>query len=905
MLALIKQKVGSRLGQADYVLYDLAKSHYSTVYHDIATGNNSVACAQGTPGCQATSNGYYFMSGYNAASNYDEATGLGSVDVTQLAGNWAGAGLVATTSSLTLNGLTAPLTITHGASVAVHVGVNSGSGTPTGVVGLVDSINPATVPNSGSIASFALASGVATGTTNSLPGGSYNVSAHYGGSQSYAEDDSNAIAVTVNPENSTTNLTVKGYYDPATGQSAATPYYGYIYLIDAQPYGKSASAANPDGAATGTITFKSGTTAVGTSQLASDGIAELQTSTIPAGNDSLTAVFPGDASFNASTSAPVSFTVQPAVTGMQVSTNAQTYNAGDSVSITAAFIDLSGNKHLDSLGAAPTGTVTFMDGNKALGTVPVSATAGSSTRYVTGTASYTATQLAWGGHNLSAVYSGDANYAASTNPPYYYVYLYGATAKISVVPAASAIKINQSLQATVTLGASGSLPVPTGTVSLEVTRADMSMVYTSPAATISNGAATITIPANTLTLGSLTLIATYAGDNDYAGASTSVPIQVNSSGTVAPTVSLTLPSGVVNGAFPLTVSVSGPSGDPTPTGSVMLTGSIFIEYPLVNGAASTSYGFSLPPGPNTLTATYLGDSTYAGGVGTGIVNVIAPANLTFSPVNPTVAVNQSLPVTVTVATVTNVAAPTGTVTISSGTYTSSAVTLTSGTASFTIPANSLAQGNDTLIATYTGDNNYLAGTLNEPVIVTAPAVPAITVSGVNVTLPPGAITGNTSKITVTPTGGFTGSVALTAVLTNSPVGAVDPPTLNFGTTSPVSISDTNSHTATLTISTTAASNASLATPHTPSAQWRHGAVAFACLLLFGIGAVRRKGRSAFFMLLLLVVLAGGAISCGGGGSSSGGGGGGNPGTTAGTYVITVTATSGTVTASTPINVVVN
>lgn len=233
MLALVKQKVGSRLGQADYVLYTLAKSQYASVFHDVNAGNNSVACTPGSPGCQSNTGGYYFMSGYNAGTGFDEASGLGSVDVTQLASNWTGAGLIATNSSLTLNGSTAALSITHGASVAVSVGVTGSGGTPAGDVGLVDSINPATVPNSGSIGSFTLSSGTATGTTTSLPGGSYNVSAHYGGSQTFAESDSNSIAVTVNPESSTTNLSVKGYFDPDTGNSGATPYYGFIYLIDA------------------------------------------------------------------------------------------------------------------------------------------------------------------------------------------------------------------------------------------------------------------------------------------------------------------------------------------------------------------------------------------------------------------------------------------------------------------------------------------------------------------------------------------------------------------------------------------------------------------------------------------------------------------------------------------------
>ena len=70
MLALVAQAHGSasdnyRLGQADDILYQLAQSKYSTVFHDITTGNNSVPCTSGSPDCG--SNG--FLSGYNAARN--------------------------------------------------------------------------------------------------------------------------------------------------------------------------------------------------------------------------------------------------------------------------------------------------------------------------------------------------------------------------------------------------------------------------------------------------------------------------------------------------------------------------------------------------------------------------------------------------------------------------------------------------------------------------------------------------------------------------------------------------------------------------------------------------------------------------------------------------------------------
>jgi len=55
MLALVKQKTGARLGQADNVLYDLAKSSYSAVFHDVTTGDNSVNCEITNGGCSVTS----------------------------------------------------------------------------------------------------------------------------------------------------------------------------------------------------------------------------------------------------------------------------------------------------------------------------------------------------------------------------------------------------------------------------------------------------------------------------------------------------------------------------------------------------------------------------------------------------------------------------------------------------------------------------------------------------------------------------------------------------------------------------------------------------------------------------------------------------------------------------------
>jgi hypothetical protein len=164
---------------------------------------------------------------------------------------------------------------------------------------------------------------------------------------------------------------------------------------------------------------------------------------------------------------------------------------------------------------------------------------------------------------------------------------------------------------------------------------------------------------------------------------------------------------------------------------------------------------------------------------------------------------------------------------------------------------------------------------------------------------PGASTGNTSTITVTPANGFTGSVALTAAITSSPSGAQYIPALSFGSTSPVTITGATAATATLTVTTTASSYSSLADPTHRGVPWYRAGTALACLLLFGIPARRRSWRTMLGMLGFLLIVTGGVLACGGGGSSgSGGGGTYTSGTTAGAYTVTVTCTSSGATLST-------
>jgi len=205
-----------------------------------------------------------------------------------------------------------------------------------------------------------------------------------------------------------------------------------------------------------------------------------------------------------------------------------------------------------------------------------------------------------------------------------------------------------------------------------------------------------------------------------------------------------------------------------------------------------------------------------------------------------------------------------------------------------------------VVADFNGDGkpDILAGTtilLNQPSAAsTSPPSFALSSSSAAANVTPGQSA--TATLTLTPSGGFDASVALSC--SGLPSGAAC-------TFSPASATVNGSAvTDTLTISTTAAT-ASLFAP------WAKGGMVLAGILL--PFAVQRRARSVLTepsrapiaritMLLLCALILG---SCGGSGAptsassgstgSGSSGGGGTPGTAAGTYHVTITATGGSMT----------
>jgi hypothetical protein len=299
IMALVDQQMGGRQGLPNYVLYRLAATQTAypsmcngsntaglpaaaCIFNDVTVGNNVVPGETGTQ--------------YQAGAGYDQATGLGSVNIGNLINAWSTVTFNPTSTTLALS----PVTITHGQPVSVNISVtpNTPPGTPTGGVSLLAATGAAT--GQSSVGGFTLnGTGEVASTTSQLLGGNYNVTAHYAGDATYAASDSSGVTVTVSPENSTTTETLLAYDQngnpiPITN----VPFGSFVYLrADVQ-------GVSGQGVPTGTVTFADTFGAIpgGSSfPLNSQGnTANPNGVAFDSGTHTLSASYGGDVSFNPS-----------------------------------------------------------------------------------------------------------------------------------------------------------------------------------------------------------------------------------------------------------------------------------------------------------------------------------------------------------------------------------------------------------------------------------------------------------------------------------------------------------------------------------------------------------------------------------------------------------------------------
>jgi hypothetical protein len=229
MLSLINQKLGSSgQGVINSTLYSLAanSSTYASVFHDITSGSNE--CTAGSSYCSSAG-----QSEYATTTGYDQATGLGSIDLYNLFAAWPGStssSLASTTTTLSA----ATSTPASGANDVITIQVASSSATvtatPTGTLSI-------TVDGTTVSSSLALSGGSAQYTFSSTTSGSHVIDATYSGDSNY-QGSSGSSTVTIGSTSSSsksfslaaTNLTVA---DGGSGSSTVTitPAGGYTGKI--------------------------------------------------------------------------------------------------------------------------------------------------------------------------------------------------------------------------------------------------------------------------------------------------------------------------------------------------------------------------------------------------------------------------------------------------------------------------------------------------------------------------------------------------------------------------------------------------------------------------------------------------------------------------------------------------
>ena len=232
---------------------------------------------------------------------------------------------------------------------------------------------------------ISLISGSASINVSNLTVGSHNITASYNGNSSFASSTSNVVVQIVRCK-----TIITWPIGPCWPSKPKPCTCGQPCTFTAQVGVQSPGTGIP----TGTVTFYNGSNNIGSSTLGNTGTAVLSCNSLPAGFNSITAVYNGDDNNDPSTSGPITQSVSPAnsTTTVSAATNPSVF--GQSVAFTATVCP-----------NTATGTVTFKDGNNTLGTAALSG----------GSATLSVSNLAVGSHSISAIYGGDINDTGSTS----------------------------------------------------------------------------------------------------------------------------------------------------------------------------------------------------------------------------------------------------------------------------------------------------------------------------------------------------------------------------------------------------------------------------------------------------------------------------------------------------------
>ena len=517
------------------------------------------------------------------------------------------------------------------------------------------------------IGTGATKSGVATFATAALVAGTHVITAVYAGDATYQASTSKGLMQVVNHNASVTTLV----------PSANPSVYGQALTLIATVAPVTGSVMP-----TGNVSFKNGSAPLGSVALV-NGSAAFTTAALAAGSLPLTASYPGDANYAAS-SAALTQVVSQAPTTTTLTSNPNPSSLSQIVTFTATVAG--------PYQGAITGSVTFMNGSTSLGSAPLAKNK----------AVFTNAFSTAGTDAITAVYTGDANNLTGSSQVLSQV-VTNAPTTTTVASSGSPAFVGQPVTFTAAVTSSyGAIP-----------NGELVTFYDSGTSigtgNTQGGAANLTT--SSLAAGAHTITATYAGDSSYQASTSRAISQTISLNTTA--ILLTTNGNPAAYGLPVTFTAtvsSVLSGGPTPTGTLTFkNGTVVLGVATLNPQGSaTLTTLTLGAGVYAITVAYNGDTSSAkstSGTLNQTVNAAATTTQLVSSVSPA-ALGESNTFTAIVRSVTAFA--TGSVTFTAGSTVLGTATLANGSARLTV--STLPEGASTVTATYTGIANVAGST---------------------------------------------------------------------------------------------------------------------------------------------------------------------------------------------------
>ena len=384
--ALLNQKEGSAQGNINPVLYRTA-SATPGAFHDVTPASSGVSdCSTDLPSmCNNSTPG---LAGYALTTGYDQATGLGSLDITNFLNAVGSTGTSGTaTQLLTSESATAIPDTGSAIFTATLIAVNTANATGT----VQFFANGATLG-----APVAVMSGKAVTPSVSFPGaGSYLITARYSGDSSFLPVVSPGIAFRVSGIVSQVSLS------PASITIASGTSTAFIATITT-----ASKAAMPTGIVRFILQQGSTTQDLGAMPLI-NGAATTTIAPRAVGSYTIMASYLGDTVYSPADSLVSSFSVEKQMTGVGLSASSAQVGMGgyDGFQV---IVDSFPNRSSIS---TPTGTVQLYANGSPLGS-PIALGQTS-----LGVATQEELFLTAGISSITAVYSGDQYNASSTSDP--------------------------------------------------------------------------------------------------------------------------------------------------------------------------------------------------------------------------------------------------------------------------------------------------------------------------------------------------------------------------------------------------------------------------------------------------------------------------------------------------------